>query len=69
MLDGMGRAYGFLPKASCRCVYCGWLVPAEGVTLDPAIDVAYDEQAPERCSESACESKMVCDAFGKPVQP
>jgi hypothetical protein len=60
-----GRLYGFVGRTSCRCIHCGWLVPAEGVTLSADVDVAYDEVTPERCSDSACESEMVCDANGK----
>jgi hypothetical protein len=66
-VDGSDRAYGFLPATSCRCVHCGWLVPAKGVTLMPGVDVAYDEDAPERCADAACVSEMVCDAAGRPA--
>jgi hypothetical protein len=64
-MNKQGARYGFVSVQGCRCIHCGWLVPADSVTLSSDVDVAYDETSPERCSESACVSERVCGPDGR----
>ena len=50
-----------------HCRHCGWLVSAEGVTIDVDCDLPRDGARPERCSDTACESAAVCDVLGREV--
>ena len=47
-----------------RCIWCGWLVTEEGVTLPKEFDVPLRDDCPPRCSDTACVSYEVCGADG-----
>ncbi len=54
-------------RPTAHCIYCGWLVPAEGVSIAPEYDTPRDGARPKRCSDTACESNRECDELGRVV--
>jgi hypothetical protein len=51
-------------RPTAYCHHCGWLVPAEGVTLPADVDLPRDGAQAERCTDGACVSDRVCDESG-----
>jgi hypothetical protein len=53
-------------RTPAHCTFCGWLVPAEGVTIVKN-DHPCDGAKPARCKDSACVSHLLCDAYGRTI--
>jgi hypothetical protein len=50
------------------CENCGWLVPAEGVSIDPESDLPRAGAKDQRCADTACISYRVVDGQGRAIR-